>query len=82
MCLLQKLTQQVLSGEWGTSSATVANQLVNTHLRTLELERKWKEGDREVPGAPRDVGGGAGEEQAEATRERRGAQHSGYAIAI
>ncbi len=41
--LLKKLTQQVLSGELGTSSAAVANQLLNTRLRTIELERKWKE---------------------------------------
>ena len=41
--LLKKLTQQVLSGELGTSSAAVANQLLNTRLRATELERKWKE---------------------------------------
>jgi hypothetical protein len=41
--LLKKLTQQVLSGELGTSSAAVANQLINTRLRAIELERKWKE---------------------------------------
>jgi|SRR5215211_241694 len=41
--LLKKLTQQVLSGELQTSSAAVANQLLNTRLRALELERKWKE---------------------------------------
>jgi len=41
--LLKKLTQQVLSGELQTSSAAVANQLVNTRLRAIELERKWKE---------------------------------------
>ena len=41
--LLKKLTQQVLSGELGTSSAAVANQLLNTRLRAIELERKWKE---------------------------------------
>ena len=41
--LLDKLTQQVLSGELGTSLAAVANQLVNTRLRAIELERKWKE---------------------------------------
>ena len=41
--LLKRLTQQVLAGELGTSPATVANQLLNTRLRALELERKWKE---------------------------------------
>ena len=40
---LKKLTQQVLSGELQTSSAAVANQLINTRLRAIELERKWKE---------------------------------------
>jgi hypothetical protein len=44
--LLKKLTQQVLSGELQTSSAAVANQLVNTRLRAIELERKWKEIDQ------------------------------------
>ncbi len=41
--LLKRLTQQVLSGDLGTSSAAVANQLLNTRLRAIELERKWKE---------------------------------------
>jgi hypothetical protein len=41
--LLKRLIQQVLSGELGTSPAAVANQLVNTRLRALELERRWKE---------------------------------------
>ena len=41
--LLKKLTQQVLSGELGTSPAAVVNQLLNTRLRALELERKWRE---------------------------------------
>ena len=41
--LLKRLTQQVLSGELQTSSAAVANQLINTRLRAIELERKWKE---------------------------------------
>jgi len=41
--ILKKLTQQVLSGELQTSSAAVANQLINTRLRAIELERKWKE---------------------------------------
>jgi hypothetical protein len=41
--LLKRLTQQVLAGELGTSPAAVANQLVNTRLRAIELERKWRE---------------------------------------
>ena len=41
--LLKRLTQQILSGELGTAPAAVANQLINTRLRALELERKWKE---------------------------------------
>jgi len=41
--LLKKLTQQILSGELGTSQAAVVNQLLNTRLRGLELERKWRE---------------------------------------
>ena len=41
--LLKKLIQQVLSGELETSRAAVANQCLNTRLRTLEVERKWKE---------------------------------------
>ena len=41
--LLKRLTQQVLSDELGTASAAVANQLLNTRLRAIELERKWKE---------------------------------------
>jgi hypothetical protein len=41
--LLKKLTQQILSGELGTAPAAVVNQLLNTRLRALELERKWRE---------------------------------------
>jgi len=41
--LLKKLAQQVLSGQLGTAPAAVANQLLNTRLRAIELERKWKE---------------------------------------
>jgi hypothetical protein len=41
--LLKKLTQQILSGELQTSSGAIVNQLVNTRLRVIELERKWKE---------------------------------------
>jgi hypothetical protein len=41
--LLKKLTQRVLAGELGTSQGAVANQLINTRLRAIELERRWKE---------------------------------------
>jgi hypothetical protein len=41
--LCEDLTQQVLSGELETSRAAVANQLINTRLRAVELERKLKE---------------------------------------
>jgi hypothetical protein len=41
--LLKKLTSQVLSGELLTSPGAVANQLINTRLRAIELERRVKE---------------------------------------
>jgi septal ring factor EnvC (AmiA/AmiB activator) len=40
---LQDLTEQVLSGALETGPAAVANQLINTRLRAIELERKIKE---------------------------------------
>lgn len=40
---LSSLTNQVLSGEIETSKVAVANQLINTRLRAVELERKVKE---------------------------------------
>lgn len=40
---LQTLTAQVLAGEIETSKVAVANQLINTRLRAVELERKVKE---------------------------------------
>jgi hypothetical protein len=40
---LQDLTEQVLAGELETGRAAVANQLINTRLRAIELERKIKE---------------------------------------
>jgi hypothetical protein len=43
--LLEDLTERVLSGELQTGQAAVANQLVNTRLRTIETERKIKETD-------------------------------------
>ena len=42
---LQDLTQYVLAGELETGRAAVANQLINTRLRAIELERKIKETD-------------------------------------
>jgi hypothetical protein len=41
--LLADLTSGVLSGEVTREVAIAANQLLNTSLRALELERKWKE---------------------------------------
>lgn len=42
---LEDLTEQVLAGELETGRAAVANQLINTRLRAVELERKIKETD-------------------------------------
>ena len=42
---LQDLTQDVLAGELETGRAAVANQLINTRLRAIELERKIRETD-------------------------------------
>src|SRR5215204_1121236 len=41
--LLEDLTERVLSGELPTGPAAVANQLINTRLRAIEVERKIKE---------------------------------------
>ena len=41
--LLADLTAGVLSGNVAREVAIAANQLLNTSLRALELERKWKE---------------------------------------
>ena len=41
--LLRELTEDVLSGKRDKSIATVPNLLLNTRLRAVELERKWKE---------------------------------------
>ncbi len=43
--LLSDLTERVLAGELETGRAAVANQLVGTRLRTIELERKIREID-------------------------------------
>jgi hypothetical protein len=42
---LEDLTEQVLSGALETGRAAIANQLINTRLRAIELERKIKETD-------------------------------------
>ena len=41
--LLSDLTDRVLSGDLETGRAAVANQLINTRLRAVELERKIRE---------------------------------------
>lgn len=41
--LLSSLTDQVLDGKLDKGAAAVANQLINTRLRAVELERKIKE---------------------------------------
>ncbi len=41
--LLSDLTTSILSGEVAREVAIAANQLLNTSLRAIELERKWKE---------------------------------------
>ena len=42
---LEDLTEDVLSGKLETRRAAVANQLINTRLRAIELGRKIKETD-------------------------------------
>jgi hypothetical protein len=42
---LEDLVRNVLSGELETGRAAVANQLLNTRLRAVEVERKIKETD-------------------------------------
>jgi hypothetical protein len=39
------LTKDVLSGEIETRRAAVANQLINTRLRAIEVERRVKEAE-------------------------------------
>ena len=41
--LLKDLTDRVLRVELGSGVAAVANQLINTRLRAVELERKIRE---------------------------------------
>jgi hypothetical protein len=40
---LKELTERVLRGGVQTGPAAIANQLMNTRLRIIELERRWKE---------------------------------------
>ena len=40
---IKELTERVLSGGVETGPAAIANQLMNTRLRIIELERRWKE---------------------------------------
>ncbi len=41
--LLSDLTERVLSGDLDTGRAAVANQLLNTRLRAVEVERRLRE---------------------------------------
>ena len=43
--LLEDLTERVLAGALPTGPAAVANPLINTRLRAVELERKVREAD-------------------------------------
>jgi hypothetical protein len=43
---LETLIEDMLSGELATGVGAVVNQLVNTRLRAIELERKVKETER------------------------------------
>jgi hypothetical protein len=43
--VLRDLAERVLAGEVETGRAAVANQLTNTRLRALEIERKIRESD-------------------------------------
>ncbi len=42
---LQHLVRDVLAGDQPTGPAAVANQLINTRLRAIELERKIREAE-------------------------------------
>ena len=43
--LLSDLTDRVLAGDLLTGQAAVANQLINTRLRAIEVERKIREAE-------------------------------------
>jgi hypothetical protein len=61
--LLEDLAEQVLAGDLETGRAAVANQLVNTRLRAIEVERKIRAEEIEErlsvleEQLPRNVGG-------------------------
>jgi len=61
---LQNLTRDVLAGDLETGRAAVANQLINTRLRAIELERKTRETDElevrieELERGGKEMGGG------------------------
>jgi hypothetical protein len=40
---IKDLSEKVLTGGVDTGPAAIANQLMNTQLRIIELERRWKE---------------------------------------
>ncbi len=42
---LANLAEEVIAGELETGRAAVANQLINTRLRAIELERKVRDAD-------------------------------------
>jgi hypothetical protein len=63
---LGDLTRDVLAGDLETGRAAVANQLINTRLRAVELERKIREAD-ELEARIEEL------ERAESGRGRRGA---------
>lgn len=42
---LEDLTERVLAGDLPTGPAAVANQLINTRLRAIEIERKIREAE-------------------------------------
>jgi len=42
---LQDLTKDVLAGDLETGRTSVANQLINTHLRAIDVERRVKEAE-------------------------------------
>src|SRR5215203_746971 len=44
--LLSDLTDKVLAGNLETGRAAVANQLINTRLRAIEVERKIREAEK------------------------------------
>ena len=64
--MLRDLAERVLAGEVETGRAAVTNQLTNTRLRAVEIERKIREADEmearieELERATEDQKGGHG----------------------